>query len=218
MVAFIQQEIKMSFDYYMDIHLINSADTMDLSLATIRNQVYTVLHGAFRSLDDSFALALVSSKKLKNKQAQHGKRIEYATYFDFDIFRIFSQNEQALDKLINAISQHWKIRDYTTMSSPRRVPIAKITGWNSYRRFRIPTAKMERTNLSDNNKPLRERRLEAARGKPFLKVNSKSTGQKFTVIVDIVPMEDAGQGLPDGYGLARKSQPFALPIFDVSVA
>jgi len=47
---------------------------------------------------------------------------------------------------------------------------------------------------------------------PFFQVVS-STGHGFTVIIDVQDSENAGYGLPDSYGLARKESPFALPVF-----
>lgn len=207
----------MAFDYYVDVRVIPSADTLDLSLANLRNQLYAVLHGTFRALalvDKSpYALALVASPKLQAKQEAFEQKYGKSPRFDFDTFRVFSDSSEALQRLVDSISQHWKIRDYSVVGTPTAVPVAKITGWQSYRRFRIPTAKMERSKLSHANLPLRERRLATAKDLPFLKVASKSTGQTFTLTIETVPMDNTGDGLPDGYGLARASQAFALPIF-----
>lgn len=69
----------MSFEFYVDVRVIESADTVDLSLPTIRNQIYAVLHGTFRALalvDKSpYAIALVASPKLKAKQADFEKNM-----------------------------------------------------------------------------------------------------------------------------------------------
>lgn len=214
--------INMSFDYYVDIRVIQSADTLDLALPVIRNQVYQVLHGAFRALKVAnhtpYAIALVQSSKLQNQQTASEQKFGKVPRFDFDIFRVFSNDSMALERLIDAISPHWKIRDYSVVGTPTPVPTAKITGWQSYRRFRIPTTKMERSKLTHGKSPLHERRLTMAKDRPFLQVKSQSTGQAFTLVVDIVPLTDPPspqeqQGLPDGYGLARASQPFALPVF-----
>lgn len=207
----------MAFDYYVDIRVITSADMLDLSLAVIRNQVYAVLHGTFRALavvDKSpYAIALIASAKLQAKQAVFEKKRGKPPRFDFDIFRVFSDSNDALQRLVDIINKHWTIRDYSVVGTPTAVPIAKITGWQSFRRFRIPTNKMERSKLSHDNMPLRERRLALAKDLPYLKVASKSTGQFFTLTIDVIDMDNAGEGLPDGYGLARASQPFALPVF-----
>ena len=62
----------MSFEFYVDVRVIESADTVDLSLPTIRNQIYAVLHGTFRALalvDKSpYAIALVASQSLKQSK------------------------------------------------------------------------------------------------------------------------------------------------------
>lgn len=207
----------MTFDYYVDVRVIPSGDTVDLSLATIRNQIYGVLHGAFRALSivdqSAYAIALVASSKLKAKQESFEKKHGKTPRFDFDIFRVFACDANALQRLVDAISGNWKVRDYSVVGTPTPIPTDKITGWQSFRRFRIPTTKMERNQLSHDKQPLRERRLAAAKDLPYLNVLSKSTGQSFTLTIEIIPMESAGEGLPDGYGLARTSQPFALPIF-----
>ncbi|WP_201532885.1 type I-F CRISPR-associated endoribonuclease Cas6/Csy4 [Psychrobacter ciconiae] len=206
----------MAFDYYVDIRVIPSAESVDLSLPSVRNQVYKVLHGAFRTLAaDSlpFALAIVASPKLLAKQEALAKKYDQTPRFDFDIFRVFSVTDEALQRLVDTINNHWTIRDYAVVGAVALVPTAKISGWQSYRRFRIPTAKMERSKLSHDLPPLHERRLQQAKTMPFLKIQSKSTGQSFTLVIDKVEATDAGHGLPDSYGLARASQPFALPIF-----
>ena len=97
----------MSFEFYVDVRVIESADTVDLSLPTIRNQIYAVLHGTFRALalvDKSpYAIALVASPKLKAKQADFEKKYGKSPRFDFDIFRVFSDSSEALQRLVDSI-------------------------------------------------------------------------------------------------------------------
>ncbi|MHA3098818.1 type I-F CRISPR-associated endoribonuclease Cas6/Csy4 [Acinetobacter brisouii] len=203
----------MDANYYLDIRVLDSSDDTDLKLGHIRNQIYTVIHGAFRKLPAHYALALEISDKLKAKQEQFEKKHGRSAKPNFDILRIFAEKQDDLDELIEAIKGHWKIRDYTVLGAAIPVPTAKISGWKSYRKFRIPTQKAERTKLSHQNEPLRDRRLKAAKEMPFFQVISQSTGQGFTVIIDVQESENAGYGLPDSYGLARKESPFALPVF-----
>ncbi|MCH4247226.1 MAG: type I-F CRISPR-associated endoribonuclease Cas6/Csy4 [Acinetobacter populi] len=203
----------MNSNFYLDIRVIESSDNSDLKLEHIRNQVYGIIHGAFRQLSAHYALALVGSDKLIAKQTHFEQKYGRSANFNFDIFRIFAENVDDLQNLIDALQGHWKIRDYTVLGTAIAVPIAKISAWKSYRRFRIPTQKSERNQLSEKKTPLRDRRLESAKTMPFLQVKSQSTGQGFTVIIDIQEHPDAGQGFPDSYGLARASQPFALPVF-----
>lgn len=203
----------MDAHFYLDVRVLESSDDTDLKLGHIRNQIYTVIHGAFRKLPTHYALAVEMSDKLKAKQEQFEKKHGRIAKSNFDILRIFAEQQDELEQLIEAIKGHWKIRDYTVLGTAIAVPTAKISGWKSYRRFRIPTQKAERTQLSHQNEPLRDRRLQAAKDKPFFQVISQSTGQGFTIIIDIQDCENAGQGLPDSYGLARKESPFALPVF-----
>ena len=200
----------MQAHYYLDIRVIGDEG---ITIKAVRNQVFAVIHGAFASLKHDYALALVASDKLNAQLEKLAKSRHNEPKFDFDIFRIFANDEQVLQALIDAIQGHFSIRDYTVFSPPIAIPTAKIKGWKSYRRFRIPTKKAERRHLSDDNEPLRSRRLKQAKNMPFLQVKSRRTGQGYTVIVDIQDSPDAGHGTPDGYGLARQSQPFALPVF-----
>ena len=96
---------------------------------------------------------------MKAKQEQFEKHGRSAKP-NFDILRIFAEKQDELDELIEAIKGHWKIRDYTVLGAAIPVPTAKISGWKSYRKFRIPTLKSERTKLSHQNEPLRDRRLK----------------------------------------------------------
>lgn len=203
----------MDAHFYLDIRVLESSDDTDLKLGHIRNQIYTVIHGAFRKLPAHYALAVEMSDKLKAKQEQFEKKHGRTAKPNFDILRIFAEQQDELEQLIEAVKGHWKIRDYTVLGTAIAVPTAKISGWKSYRRFRIPTQKAERTQLSHQNEPLRDRRLKTAKDKPFFQVMSQSTGQGFTIIIDIQDCENAGYGLPDSYGLARKESPFALPVF-----
>lgn len=203
----------MDANYYLDIRVLESSDDTDLKLGHIRNQIYTVIHGAFRKLPAHYALALEISDKLKAKQEYFEQKHGRSAKANFDILRIFAEKQDELDELIEAIKGHWKIRDYTVLGAAIPVPTAKISGWKSYRRFRIPTQRAERTKLSHQNEPLRDRRLTTAKDMPFFQVISQSTGQGFTVNIDVQESENAGYGVPDSYGLARKESPFALPVF-----
>ncbi|XID74312.1 type I-F CRISPR-associated endoribonuclease Cas6/Csy4 [Alkanindiges sp. WGS2144] len=202
----------MQANFYLDVMIQPTGDNTDLQLEHIRNQIFTVLHGCFRQMPMLFALALTSSKTdhVIGLQQQRDKPSSQRRFAVYDVLRIFAEQEQVLQQLLTTLQAHWKVRDYCQLGLVSKVPMH--TAWKSYRRFRIPTLKTER-NFSYDKAPLRDRRLEQAKAMPFLRVQSQSTGQQFTVIVDIQQAEDAGAGMPDGYGLARASQPFALPYF-----
>lgn len=206
----------MQANFYLDLRVLPTGDNTDLQIEQVRNQIFTVLHGCFRQVPETFALALVRSSNAQvqgiqdNREQPKAKR-GFAVY---DVLRVFAADQTSLKLLTQILQANWKVRDYAQLGAVSSVPLH--TSWKSFRRFRIPTEKAERQlsyNLANNIKSLRERRLQQAQKLPYLRVKSQSTGQQFTVIVDIQSADNTGEGQPDGYGLARASQPFALPDF-----
>lgn len=215
MVVCILEVNNMDTNYYLDIRIINAHDDADLKLPILRNQIYGILHGIFRQIPHTFALALASSARLHAKKKVLEIKYGQEPKYDFDILRVFSATEESLEQLTTELEKSWKVRDYAILLGVRTVPKLKITGWKSYRRFRIPTAKAERTKLSSEpKKSLHQRRLDVGRNLPYFLVRSQSTGQQFTVNVDIQDAQNQGTGEPDSYGLARTSAPFALPVWE----
>lgn len=210
----------MQANFYLDVRILPTGDDTDLQIEHIRNQIYAVLHGCFRHKPHTFALALARSSKgeveaiqrIQEGREQPKARRRYPVY---DILRIFAPMLADLQWLRQELQQHWKVRGYAEVKEVQQV--LQTDAWQSFRRFRIPVEKHDRKleyNQQQGIKSLHERRLEQAKLLPYLRVKSKSTdGQQFTVIVDVQQAEHAGDGLPDGYGLARASQPFALPHF-----
>lgn len=180
----------MKSSFYVDFVVSHQPD-LDLAPRVLRNQVYGVLHGAFRQQPQTFAIAL-------SEQHPH-------------ILRVFAATEAALLWLVQAVSAHWRVRDYCTIR-PIHAVGEHHGAWVSYKRFRVPSAKSDR-NATDPSQSLAARRLAQAidNKKPYLQVKSSSTQQRFTIFIDCVVAEHAGDGLPDGYGLARSQHPFAVP-------
>lgn len=224
----------MQANYYLDIHIMDSADDGELTLAHLRNQIYSILHGVFREIPNTFALALEISAKQKAKMRKKELKYHAPVLPQYDVLRIFAAEQNSLEQLIDRIKGHWKVRDYAILNHPTTVPTAKITGFRSYFRFRIPTLKTER-NAAEKTESRNARRLKEAKKMPYFKVSSQSTGQGFTVNIEILdvdlnhphyglpenytnpdnPHVKDLNGLPDSYGLARKQQAFALPVFEV---
>lgn len=201
-------------NYYLDIRILDSADDGELSLAHIRNQIYNIVHGVFRKMPEKFALALEMSPRQQRKMQLKETKYNYPIRPNYDVLRIFASEQSDLEQLVESIKGHWKIRDYTVLNHPVAVPIAKVNGWRSYFRFRIPTLKSER-NAAEKMESRNARRLKEAKQLPYFKVSSQSTSQGFTVTIKIENATEQVQGNPDSYGLARKSQPFTLPVFEV---
>lgn len=205
----------MDANYYLDIRIINAHDDVDLKLPVLRNQIYSILHGIFRQIPNTFALALASSSRLEAKRKALEVKYGQEPKYDFDILRVFASTQESLEQLTTELEKSWKVRDYAILLGVRPIPTLKIKGWKSYRRFRIPTAKAERARLTESNEQsLYERRLEVGRTLPYFLVRSQSTGQQFTINVDVLDAPDQGIGQPDSYGLARQSAPFALPVWE----
>lgn len=207
----------MQANFYLDIRIMDSADDGELTLAHLRNQIYGIVHAVFRQMPAKFALALEISPRQQRKMQAKELKYGYPALPHYDVLRIFAAEQNDLEQLLEKIKGHWKIRDYAVLNNPAAVPAAKVTGLRSYFRFRIPTLKAER-HLQNNpvQESLHARRLKEAKKLPYFKVASQSTGQTFTVPVRLEDAAATGQGLPDGYGLARQSQPFALPVFEVN--
>lgn len=206
----------MQANFYLDLRVLPSGDNTDLQIEQVRNQIFSVLHGCFRQTPNVFALALARSQQPQVQAIQAERELPKAQrrFVVYDILRIFAAEQNSLLLLRQILQGNWKVRDYSQLSEVGAVPLH--VSWKSFRRFRIPTIKAERYlayNIEQQMPSLHARRLQQAKSMPYLRVNSQSTGQQFTVIVDIQAAEHAGTGQPDGYGLARASQPFALPDF-----
>lgn len=224
----------MQANYYLDIRIMDSADDGELSLAHLRNQIYSILHGVFREIPNTFALALETSPRQQAKMRAKELKYQAPVLPQYDVLRIFAAEQPSLEQLIEKIKGHWKVRDYAILNMPTAVPTAKITGFKAYFRFRIPTLKMER-NTAEKTQSRNAKRIKQANKMPYFKVASQTTGQGFTVNVEILDVDlnhphyglpenytnpksahvKDLNGLPDSYGLARKQQAFALPVFEV---
>lgn len=124
--------------------------------------------------------------------------------------RVFGLTSADVEPIIERGRQHMKLRACLDVSELHAVPPAHDGGWLSYRRYRIPTRKAERH--PDGN--LRLRRMQAAdvAQLPYFAMSSTSTGQCWRLYIQAENVAVPGDFAPDGYGLARASQPFGLPV------
>ena len=127
------------------------------------------------------------------------------------VLRVFADTREELDGLAEALQDSPMVRDYAVVGYPKRVPEDFDGPWLQYRRYRIPTRRADRKEGA----PCRQRRIAfaEAQGLPYLLVHSASTEQSFGLRVCV--LEGAPNTLPcapDGYGLARSSAPFSLPM------
>ena len=183
---------------YVDLELrAGDPDGGTLPTPVLAGATLAVLHGVFRQMPGRYALAL--PKVLPGQSGTPGP-----------VLRVFASGREDLDQLMAAISGHPVVRDYARLGYPRSVP----THWSEgveYRRYRIPAQAAER----NPNDPLRLRRMMTARqlGLPYFQLRSRSTGQQFTLYVQVLTgVRSSGACAPDSYGLSVSSRPFVLPL------
>lgn len=138
-----------------------------LPAPVIAGAMLKVLHGLFGQQPGRYALALP-----KHQSAP------------FAALRVFAENRDDLDELVQAVEGHPVIRDYSRIGYPRKIPKDHDGPWVEFRRYRIPSRKAGR-------KPgdiLRERRMMQAeeRRLPYFILNSLSTGQQFGLYVEVL--------------------------------
>ncbi len=112
----------------------------------LRNQIYSIVHACFRKMPEKFALALeISPRQQRKMLTKEAKYTIIPITPNYDVLRIFASEQDDLDQLVAGLATkgHWKIRDYAVLNHPVAVPIAKVTGWRCYFRFRLPTLKAE---------------------------------------------------------------------------
>lgn len=181
----------MNSNYYFDIEIERAGVASSIPLPVVAGTIMNLLHRTFVGLGNHYAIAL-----------PEGERRLLST------IRIFSSDRTQLDTLVESIVNQSVIRDYAKFSYPLPVPKI-ITRWVTYRRFRIPSRKSDR-NLGSG---LRERRIQEAQDLPYFLIRSSSTGQTFSLHVEIVKncSPPSAESFPDTYGLARTNTPFSVP-------
>ena len=178
--------------HYVDFQMIAGDDT--LSLPVVTNAVYAVLHGAFRQLEKHrFALALPKAGKTGVG----------------DVLRIFSSDRDSLDALVEAVSNHTTVRDYSKILYPRAIPENYQGDWVVFRRFRIPNRNADRKEDQALNG--RKKHEAEKRRLPYFNIKSRSTQKFFRLYVDVKSSQPV-EGEPDSYGLSRAENPIALPL------
>lgn len=188
----------MALKFYFDI--VFHTNQGELSGPVIANQVMPVLHGAFKKLDGTFALALPNC--LPNRKSGIGNKL-----------RIFTLRLSDINALVSAIKDHFTVRDYCEITPACEVPEGFAGPWVEYRRYR-PSNKNAERNADNGQAPLRERRIRTAGEQmlPYFVLRSTTNQHGFSLIVE--PRESQyseTEIMPDSYGLSVSSRSFAVP-------
>lgn len=180
---------------YMDFDLPSGAGA---PRPVIASALVQALHGVFAAHPGEYALALPGWSGEGEPASEPWRAL-----------RIFAEDLEALDRLMQRLERHPVVRDYTRAGFPRPVPEGFEGPWVEYRRYRVSSRKA-------GVDALRHRRLTDAteRGLPFLQVRSASNGQAFVLGVEprpSTPRRSDADAAPDSYGLSVTSRAFALP-------
>jgi CRISPR-associated endoribonuclease Cas6/Csy4 subtype I-F len=177
--------------HYTQIDLLSMAEETSPKPILLARLV-KILHGVFRGKPETFAIALPAR--------------------GFSGVRVFARERAELDFLAGAIASHWFVRDYARLGYPVSVPADYTGPWVSYRRFRIPSATSDR-NAEPGQPTLGQRRAAQAQKDRlvYLISDSQSNQQKFSLFVQIVAADGAGEFKPNSYGLSSSERVFALP-------
>ena len=175
--------------FYLDIKA-NAIDNETPAYAVLGKAVH-VLHGAFSKSDHigKFSICFPASRQGSGKRTVG------------DVIRIFASSSIELLMLLDSLKGHHLVRDYTTFTMPKEVPVDFSGTWSVWRRVRVQ--KKDGVN--------REKTIIRATSAIFVDMRS-STGHSFPLRV----LRDAGRKqadvvTPNSYGLASSENLFSLP-------
>lgn len=131
--------------------------------------------------------------------------------------RIFAESREQLEKLDIEGSLE-RLKDYVHLTSIRKVPVNRITGYASFSRYQ-PDASVEQkarrfsarhpgTSYEEALSLMKQKKEDY--GKPFIHMKSLSGGQKFNLFIEKTPQAKEMRGFFSTYGLSKDA---SLPEF-----
>jgi len=191
-------------DHYADIKLSGK------TIPVIAAKVARLLHTLMAEHPDTYALAFPGMKigTQAGEQPQIGSMI-----------RLFASSTDAVEQALDRLELEM-LTDSTQNTAPpihtgrvRTVPADYRGPWVTYHRFRIPARRGKSEQHQEKRLRLRAKRIQEARVLPYLILQSASTRQTFSLIIQ--PQEHSiktdSTGIPDGYGFSSKESPLYLP-------
>lgn len=131
--------------------------------------------------------------------------------------RIFAESREQLEKLDMEGSLE-RLKDYVHLTSIRKVPMNRITGYASFSRYQPDSSVEQKARRFSARHPstsyeealsLMKQKKEDY-GKPFIHMKSLSGGQKFNLFIEKTPQAKEMRGFFSTYGLSRDA---SLPEF-----
>ena len=158
----------------------------------LRNRLIAVFHGYFK---------------------QHPGKI--AVYIDAKLpgIRVFAESMENLSHFVDAVRGHFVVRDYFTIAFPMSLKVEDYGGtWVVMQSYNIRSAASDSlTQTRESRRDLRMAHAKRLRLEYFI-IHSQSNQSRFSECVLPVPSTGFAGFKPNSYGLARASDPFALPV------
>ncbi len=140
-----------------------------------------------------------------------------------DFVRAFAEDIETLNQVSDFLAVNPRMDEYAVVWRPKPVPEG-ITEYESFNYFRLShgLSNARRNRLGDRGERLQEFNIEA-RGKradrmnakadiAFATIYSSTTRSQFRLHVERRPCAYS-EGEPNGYGLSRRNQVTAIPVF-----
>jgi len=189
--------------YYQEITLIPDGETPAFFLMS---RVFVQIHLALGNW--------------KNQTGSQPFGISFPQYEEKSLgekIRIFAESRELLEKLDMEGSLK-RLKDYVHLTSIRKVPMNRITGYASFSRYqpdssvkqkaRRFSARHPSTSYEEALSQMKQKKEDY--GKPFIHMKSLSGGQKFNLFIAKTPQAEEMRGFFSTYGLSRDA---SLPEF-----
>jgi CRISPR-associated endoribonuclease Cas6/Csy4 subtype I-F len=137
-----------------------------------------------------------------------------------DFVRVFAENIETLNDISDSLIANPRMDEYAAIRRAKPVP-SGITRYESFAVFRLPhkLSEKRRASLGERgelrqriNDKCRENRRATLHKLPFVTLYSSTTKSQFRLHVQRSSCTYS-EGEPNGYGLSRKSQILAVPVF-----
>jgi CRISPR-associated endoribonuclease Cas6/Csy4 subtype I-F len=138
-----------------------------------------------------------------------------------DFVRVFAEDIETLNRVSDFLANNPRVDEFAIVRRPKPVP-AGVTEYECFSYFRLSHGLSEdrRIRLGERadllqriNAKCRDNRRAGLDGLPFVTLYSSTTKSQFRLHVQRSPCAYS-EGEPNGYGLSRKSQVLAIPVFE----
>lgn len=189
--------MELSFKYYIDIVVSKEGFELDSkALKDVKNIIKKIHH--LNKNDKNLALSFPNYKEGENKTLGN-------------IVRIFSQNESDLIYTIGDVKNTWHLL-HLKISTIKEFKITNKTFFYEFIKFHVPRNNNKKPSLKIG---YREERKVKADNYPYVVIDSSSTQQKYSLIIEKKKIErenvELCQTIGNSYGLSNALNKIAIP-------